>query len=113
MASADTPKRNPIQHILSVIPKLHATYGKKAVNASATIPAIIGTDLPDHVFGIVVYFEDDNQYHINNGTASATSAVRQQFDREPISGCKDELDLYQIYTGDAADNNVSISVYTL
>ncbi len=109
---SDIPRRGYTQYHLSVLPKFHKSY-TVAVNASQKFEALIGVALPTNVYGVTIYLQDDNILYYQNGTASATSGALQRYDREPFSGSKNELDLIELFTGDAADNNVTINVYTL
>jgi hypothetical protein len=107
-----TPKRGYDRKTLSVQPKFHKSY-TKAVNATQTFAELIGEPLPDNVYAVSVYLQDDNILYYQNGAAAATDGGMQRYDRIPFVGTKDELDLIELFTGDATDNNVTIDVYTL
>jgi len=104
-------KRKYASAVLSVQPKLYKSY-TVAVNATQTFEELTEA-LPLNVYGVKVRVQDDNKVYYQNGAASTSSGCIQQYESESFVGSKDELDLIELYTGDASANNVTINIYII
>lgn len=85
---------------------------RKAVNASQTFAELFGVALPTKVCLVLIHSLDDQRLTINPvGEADINQPGIGNGDWFPCYGDKDTLDVYELWTGQAA-KNYEFFVYT-